>query len=319
MTSYHKINYDLRSAKSIERKLIFEAIRELIALEQLKKYRYIGFGSPFYTDFRIVHKELGINSLICIEGEKDDKERFDFNKPYKCIDLIMEHSTSALLQINWSEFNHHIIWLDYDGSLQKYMFEDLSIIILKVKPGSFILITCNATLNTYKGSQDVPNIEQFKTDFDGYVPLQLTPRDLHNANASKTIRNMFIDLITREIESLNGPLEKAQRCEFIQLFNFCYQDNSKMLTFGGIISSVNDKKNIISKPIIASGALQNNESTIEIIAPIITNKEIDLMNRFLPSEETEFMECNEIKFIPKEFRRTFYKYYRQFPNFMEVR
>jgi len=68
MNSYHKINYNLRSSKSIERKIVFEVIREIIPLDQLKQYQYVGFGSPFYTDFRIVHKELGIGSLICIEA-----------------------------------------------------------------------------------------------------------------------------------------------------------------------------------------------------------------------------------------------------------
>jgi len=84
MKSYNSINYTLRSSKSIERKVIFEVIKEIVPPQELKNYRYIGFSSPFYADFRLVHRELGIDSLVCIEGG-GDKERMEFNKPYRCV------------------------------------------------------------------------------------------------------------------------------------------------------------------------------------------------------------------------------------------
>jgi len=230
----------------------------------------------------------------------------------------MERSTVILPSIDWQKFVGSIVWLDYDGSLEKYMFEDLSILASNLKPGSFVIITCNGTLTTYKGKQDVPDLDKFRKDFDEYVPLHLSPQDLHSINASKTIRRMFIDCINREFESINAPFDEQQRYEFVQLFNLCYQDNSRMFTFGGFISFQKDLNEYKSKTIFNSQTVQLGEDQIEIKAPIITNKEIDLMNKHLPCAEDEFMDCIEISFIPEEFRRSFYKYYRQFPNFMEV-
>ena len=43
--SYQKVNYALRPAKNIERKMICEALRQLSGFCLVETYRYIGFGS----------------------------------------------------------------------------------------------------------------------------------------------------------------------------------------------------------------------------------------------------------------------------------
>lgn len=320
MSSYNKINYNLRSAKSIERKLIFEVIREIVPLEQLKQFRYIGFGSIFYTDFRIVHKELGIDSLVCIESQSDDEPRFIFNKPYKCIELRMGSSTIVLPQIDWDKYLGDIVWLDYDGSLMPYMFEDLNILASKLKNGSFLIITCNGTLPAYKGNDDLPDLDKFKRDFEAFIPAGMVAQDLNSAKASKSFRRMFLACINQVLEALNGPIAEIEhQSEFIQLFNLCYKDGAKMFTFGGLISKKSESDKVRRSSVFLSGAVQSLDSQIEINAPILTHKEIDLMNKHLPCAEDEFLECAEISFVPEESRKSFLKYYRQFPNFMEVR
>ncbi|MBV6438381.1 MAG: hypothetical protein EPGJADBJ_00002 [Saprospiraceae bacterium] len=132
--TYHTINYNLRSSKSIERKVILETIRGFYPPNEISKYRYVGFGSIFFADFRLVHKELGINKMVCIEGN-DDEQRFQFNKPYKCIDLRMGMSDKVLPNLDWSCKN--IVWLDYDRTLQSYMFDDLETLTTCLKADSF--------------------------------------------------------------------------------------------------------------------------------------------------------------------------------------
>ena len=85
--SYEKINYALRPAKSIERKMLCEVFRRLTPLGKLESYRYIGFGSTYFTDFILFHKSLGINSMISIEKDEGNKDRFNFNLPFRCINL----------------------------------------------------------------------------------------------------------------------------------------------------------------------------------------------------------------------------------------
>ncbi len=63
-SSFEKINYNLRPNKCIERKMMCETLSRLSHLEHLHNYRYIGLGSPYFSDFSLFHKNLGITELI---------------------------------------------------------------------------------------------------------------------------------------------------------------------------------------------------------------------------------------------------------------
>ena len=78
MSSFEKINYNLRPNKCIERKMMCEALGRLAFLEYLENYRYIGFGSPYFADFTLFHRSLGITKLESIEKEESKKSRFEF-------------------------------------------------------------------------------------------------------------------------------------------------------------------------------------------------------------------------------------------------
>ncbi len=58
--SYEKIHYGLRPAKNIERKMMCECFWRLSAFHPVHNYRYIGFGSVYFSDFLLFHKVLGI-------------------------------------------------------------------------------------------------------------------------------------------------------------------------------------------------------------------------------------------------------------------
>jgi hypothetical protein len=224
--SYHGINYNLRSSKSIERKIILEAIRGICESKELKKFGYVGFGSPFYTDFRLIHKELGINWMVCIEGNREDEERFLFNKPYKCIQLQMGMSNEVLPTLDWKR-EKNMVWLDYDSPLQPYMFEDLAILSGTLTEGSFLVLTCNGTLPSYKRDVQMEDgrkitqtkIADFKENFEGYFPLDIQPPDFHNNNVPKLLRTMFTNCINEKINGLNRVIEENDKMNFIQLFN----------------------------------------------------------------------------------------------------
>ncbi len=65
--SYRKINYRVRPAKSIQRKMLCDALLRLSFFEPVENYRYVGFGSTTFTDFILFHKILGIKDMISIE------------------------------------------------------------------------------------------------------------------------------------------------------------------------------------------------------------------------------------------------------------
>ena len=84
MASFDVVNYTIRPNKNIERKLVFESLRELSTPLGLGDYRYIGLGSPWFIDFLLAHRYLLIRDMICIEFE-EHAPRMEFNKPYDCI------------------------------------------------------------------------------------------------------------------------------------------------------------------------------------------------------------------------------------------
>jgi hypothetical protein len=112
-SSYKKINYALRPAKQVERKMMCEAFRRLAEFGAMESYRYIGFGSPYFTDFQIIHKQLNVQEMVSIEINEGDRDRFLFNRPFRCIELRFGHSNTVLPQLPWHA--RSIVWLDYDG------------------------------------------------------------------------------------------------------------------------------------------------------------------------------------------------------------
>jgi hypothetical protein len=75
--SYEKINYGLRPAKCIERKMMCEAFRRLSEFGSVESYRYIGFGSTYFSDFSLFHKHLGITNMISMEQDEHNAPRFE--------------------------------------------------------------------------------------------------------------------------------------------------------------------------------------------------------------------------------------------------
>ena len=62
--SYRKIDYRVRPAKAVERKMFVEILRKLSEFGRLEGYRYVGLGSLYFSDFKLFHRVLGFDSMI---------------------------------------------------------------------------------------------------------------------------------------------------------------------------------------------------------------------------------------------------------------
>ena len=140
--SYEKINYALRPAKNIERKMLSDAFKRLSEFGKIDNYRYIGLGSTFFTDFSLFHRTLGITNNISIERDLAKKERFEFNRPFKCIQIEYGESNDVLPQLDWGVKS--IVWLDYDSTLNQSVLTDIDVAFTNAIPGSTILFSVNA-------------------------------------------------------------------------------------------------------------------------------------------------------------------------------
>lgn len=317
-STYNIFNYNYRPAKSIERKIIVELLKEIYGIINSQQCTYIGLGSIFFSDFKLIHRELGIQKMINIEENESDEKRFKFNKPFTNINLKWGFTTNVLPNLNWR--GKKIIWLDYDSTLEPYMFEDLEIIFSNIESGSFYLFSCNSALSKYfdQNKQEY-KIEKFRENFGDLTPFNLEPSDLTRKKSPKLIRNMIVEKIIEILADRNASKGEKEKLSFYQLLNISYQDGAPMFSIGGFISNRRDFDLLEYSSLKELPYIKLDEDILNIECPIITAKETDLLNSFLPREKKKFLNLKTIDFIPEDDRSQFQKIYRYFPSFVEIR
>lgn len=318
MASYNTFNYSSRPAKSIERKLFIELLKELYGVTDARNCTYIGFGSIFFVDFRMIHKELGVKSMINIENNKVDKKRFEFNKPFSCIKLLWGSSTEKLLDIAWD--GKKIIWMDYDQTLQPYMFEDIDTIFSNIEPGSFYFFTSNCSLPQYfdRGANK-HKLESFIEDFEEYIPFNIEANMLTANQVPSLIRDMIITKINHVIEQRNAILDHSEKLVFSQLLFLTYKDGAPMMSYGGMLIKQKDKKKLRDTQVFTLPYVKVSNVRLDIQSPVLTNSEIDFINSHLPKSKKRFLNMKKMDFIPEEDREKYYNVYRYYPSYVEVR
>lgn len=105
--------------------------------------------------------------------------------------------------------------------------------------------------------------------------------------------------------------------EFLPLFYFVYADGHMMISFGGVIGSPVEKRNLDSCDFTKSLYIRRNvaDGPYEIKVPIITRKERLYLDSVMPCEDG---------WKPKEFElsddaiRTYREIYRFYPSYAEL-
>jgi hypothetical protein len=318
--SYRKINYDIRPAKSIERKMLCEALRKLIIFSDLTKYRYVGFGSTFFTDFLLIHKSLGLNHLISIEKEEDDKKRFEFNCPYRCVQLRFGDANDVLPTINWGK--KIILWLDYDEPLKESMLTDIGTFISQAQTGSIILLTVEVNpdkLPDKKGEKS--RYKQLTERIDKVkIPIDVEEKDLDNKNYPRVCYNIVNNEIDEVLSKRNGGLEN--KLIYKQLFNFYYQDSSPMLSIGGILYTENDDNKIEKCHFDKLDFIRLEKDKYDpykIDVPNLTFREMRCLDKMMPFNNiSELKNKEKPAFLTKKMIEDYSKIYRYVPNFVEA-
>lgn len=309
MNSPKQINYETRPFKFTERKMLLASLQKVCSFFG-GDYQYIGLGGIAYTDFKLFHKELHVDNLYSIEGGSIPLERLKFNSPYSFINLLKNKTTIALNDIPLEKKS--LLWLDYDGVLDNYMFDDLNIIFRKLPIGSIYIFTCNRELKDEENNEYTT--ELFKEKFGNLIPFGIENKDFSSQNNYKTIRNMFINHI-------NSILRERNRIEYLnfqfhQLFNILYQENrgARMYTFGGVITD-NDLK-LSDLDINSFNFINTEENAYRIEIPNLTRKEIDLINSYLYINEEELVKLNIVTKSEVDKYKETYKY---MPHYYDIR
>lgn len=316
--SYKKIDYRLRPAKSIERKMLAESFRRLSEFGRVDLYRYVGFGSLYFSDFVLFHKLLGFRQMLSIEATQDPftQARFEYNRPYNSVEMKFGDSGSVLPSLAWTA--RSIIWLDYDGILNKEVLDDVAFVCSKAITGSLLLVSVNAnvprgTADETEGGPKTP-IDALKKEVGAdKVPSTLDSKSLANWGTARACRSIIDNQIEETLKERNGILSEGSRIKYSQLYNFHYSDGAKMLTVGGIFYD-EAQGHILSKcGFDHLDFYRNADEAYLIDTPLLTFKEMRALERQFPIDAPP----SDVHVSHAEILK-YEKVYRYFPNFTEA-
>ncbi|MES2113097.1 MAG: O-methyltransferase [Bacteroidota bacterium] len=330
-SSFEKINYSLRPNKSIERKMMCEAFNRLTLLDQLSNYRYIGMGSAYFADFILFHKTLGIHDLVSIEKEAAKKARFEFNKPFSCIDIKYGNSSTILPNLGLEQ-KKNIVWLDYDDKISDFMFADIDTFFINSAAGSLFLLSVNVEedyLPQKAGVEQNPSQKEYRRDEMlrrvGYERLPNEFIDWNFTTKNRTFASF--EMIRRQIDTtlITRNISTKDKVTYKQLFNFIYSDNATILTVGGIIYDESQKDKVNEMAFSSLDFICEKEDSYRISAPNLTLREIKALDKALPDKDNITMEkgkfknkkLQEIPVIQTDIQ-SYAKIYRYYPNFAEA-
>ena len=320
--SYRKINYRVRPAKSIQRKMLCDAFLRLSFFEPLENYRYVGFGSTTFVDFILFHKILGITDMISIEQSEADKARFEFNKPFACIHMKYGDSNDVLPSLAWDLKT--IVWLDYDGQLSESFLEDVACASMNLVSGSILVVTVDVKSDSPPDrsltDQEVQNyrLEEFERRVGSdKVPVDLEGKNLEGEEMAKTCGRVILNEIQQMLRHRNGLFADKHKVEFAPLFNFRYQDGAKMLTVGGIFYEGRDEARFRQCKFENLEFVKFNEDSefYEIEVPMLTHRECLYLDQTLPSSNRD--DRKQIGLTEDEINN-YERLYRYFTVFAEV-
>ncbi len=308
--SYRLVNFRLRPAKAVERKMIVEVCSRLGAFSNLLGFRYIGLGSPFFNDFASIHRRYGITNLNCIERESQDKDRFLFNKPFDCIEMCWGESTEMLPNLLWNGIPS-IIWMDYDDPINEGMLSDIGTIFRQVEPGSMALFTIQAEGGSFR-SEDQSPLDELRSTLGDSVPADATPEDMRGKRFQKLIRQIVDNELHRALSLRNAALPSQNKVEYRQLFNVIYADDVRMTTVGGVIYRADQSQRLANCEFEDYDFLREGDVPLEISVPPLTYKEQMKLSAALPSGNSTpaFLAPRDVSGYS-----TVYRYY---PTFMET-
>lgn len=313
--SDQKINYQYRPAKSIERKMLCDLIREIQLIRGDGEMRYIGLGAKYFTDFLLLHNEFGITDMISIEAQKERQVRYEFNKPLKCIQMWYGTTNEILPKISEFDQKMNLVWLDFDDVFGESMLYDLETICRNIDIGSMFFLSCNYS---YKGEIQSEKRKLFKECVGNFFEEEIPQAEYTNKRMPNVIKKV-VDNQIRRIIDLRNRTEKSTVIEYMQLLFLTYQDGAPMMTIGGILVDEELKSKIIQSKLFDKYMfISDDEKAFSIDIPNLTNKEIQLILRNLPVTKEEFQE-HERDFYGIGYDEIckFEKIYRYYPYYSE--
>lgn len=322
------IPYHLRPNKAIDRYAFIELLGKINRFSPIDQYQYIGFGGHSLEDFKYIHSQFGINSMISLEQDKETFKRQKFNLPYSCIDCQQMKSSDFIN--DFSRKQPTIIWLDYvKPSELRSQIEEFQAVISKLEALDILKITLNANPSAYlqgkpeMGSDEITRLRLEKLQNrlgDLFPSANITQEMMKFKQFSKAIL-----LILQYAKNL--ILEGEKELNFQPLTAFSYADGQQMMTLTGILLNNADIEQFFQTTTINNDwplANTNWQSPKSVNIPDLTIKERLFIDSQLPDSDVQDIHnalgflFNKKSSISLEMLETYCLFYRYSPYFSRI-
>jgi hypothetical protein len=307
--------------------MMSDAFLRLHPFRRISEYRYIGFGSIYFSDFQIMHRVLGVNDMLSIEKDSAAAECFKFNRPYKAIELKFGYSHAVLPELDWS--NPSILWLDYDGKLNSDVLADIDTFCARATSGSVLAISVNAQQEPEPGPASRLKIEQETGetfDLDRYrlkvlvdaigdkIPPGTKGSMLRRDGLARVFHKVILNEVATELTTRNALAAPNDRMQFEQVLNFEYQDGARMLTVAGVLVNGSDSTKFDACAFDKLEFFRAGDEAYEINVPCLTPREVRHLNAQLPCASKDLKAPG----VPAQDLESYARIYRFFPSFSEL-
>ncbi|MBA2490997.1 MAG: hypothetical protein H0V34_04575 [Gammaproteobacteria bacterium] len=256
--------------------------------------------------------------MFSIEKDTFNWKRFEFNQPYRCINLKPGHSNDVLPTLSWEK--RCIVWMDYDSKLDKTVLADVATFCTRARSGSVLLVSMNVEPERKSGVSPREGAE-FRLDaFRRAVGYEKVPRDIEGSDLrsnmfARTCRRVIIDEISSCLADRNAPLPTEEKLLFRQIALFTYADDAAMLTLGGLLVTKQEEPFFDKCAFDELPFFRESDSSYAIKAPKFTPKELRHLNSMLPRKPSRYP---KVAGIPDEDIRDYATIYRYYPSFGEI-
>lgn len=320
--SFRRIDYSLRPAKHAERRMLCDVFRRLAHFQPVETYRYVGFGSVWFSDFVLFHRALGVRDMLSIEQSVQSQQRFEANKPF-AIDIDFRPSSIVLPGLDYSR--RQFIWLDYDDPISLEMVNDVAAVARRASSGTVLVVSvqCVRPPDVAEADRDLagdPNAPSAVARFAGRlnadgvtrVGSEVQREQLSNWAFGELSRSILYAEVERILESrrLASPVGAV---DYQKICDFEYEDGAKMTTMAIIFYSPDEAEKVSACRFENLEFLDPSGDPVFIPTPKLTPREFRQLESQLPLPNG--VQLN-IGHIPLGETRRFSELYRYFPNFV---
>jgi len=312
-----RINFNLRPAKRIERKLVAEALACIYRYDTPRRFGYVGMGSYYFSDFVLFHRIFGLDKMVSIEFDENNKRRFEFNRPFDCIEMAWGSTSDKLPTLPIFEERPVICWLDYYSTLTDSVIGDVQTVLRRAQFGSAILVTLKG-----RALSSSKKLSEFRAG------LSEGARNLSDESllgqGSKGLASFMSEVLLASIEptiaDLNAGRDEAEKIELRQIIKMTYQDSDPMVTMGWLVLTHGQAAKLDAAPVAldAPGITLFGSDMAEVSAPVLTFREIAHLKSILPNGLTADDFEVQAGAVPPADARLFASLYRYFPSFADV-